>query len=43
MDVIWPYKEQQTYVVSHHDCGTKQDVRFVTENVSDKIRSQNGN
>jgi len=19
MDVIWPYKEQQTYEVSHHD------------------------
>jgi len=21
MDVIWPYKEQQTYVVSRHDWG----------------------
>ena len=26
MDVIWPYKEQQTYEVSHHDWGEKQSI-----------------
>lgn len=37
MDVVWPYKEQQTFVVSHHDWSAKQDIRFITENVTNTI------
>ena len=33
MDVIWPYQEQITYVVSHHDWGAKENIRYITENV----------
>jgi dihydrofolate reductase len=37
MDVIWPYQEQMTYVVSHHDWGDEDKVRFITENVIETI------
>lgn len=37
MDVVWPYKEQQTFVVSYHDWSAKQDIRFITENVTNTI------
>lgn len=37
MDVIWPYKGQQTFVVSRHDWGAKQGICFITENITDTI------
>ncbi|KAA6326958.1 Dihydrofolate reductase [termite gut metagenome] len=37
MDVIWPYPEQMTYVVSRHDWGAKENIRFITDNVIETI------
>ncbi len=37
MDVIWPYPEQMTYVVSRHDWGEKENIKFVTENIIETI------
>ena len=37
MDVVWPYNQQTTYVVSHHNCGEKENIRFITENVIETI------
>lgn len=37
MDVVWPYREQQTYVVSHHEWSAKESVRFITEDVIETI------
>lgn len=45
MDVIWPYSEQMAYVVSHHEWDTKENVRFITENIIETIselRNQEG-
>lgn len=37
MDIIWPYKEQQTYVVSHHEWSAKENISFITENIIETI------
>jgi Dihydrofolate reductase len=37
MDVIWPYKEQTSYIISHYDWGEKENVRFITGNVVETI------
>ena len=37
MDVIWPYQEQMTYVVSHHNWGDENKVRFITDNIVENI------
>ncbi|KAA6339196.1 Dihydrofolate reductase [termite gut metagenome] len=37
MDVIWPYPEQMIYVVSRHDWGTMENIRFITENIIETI------
>jgi dihydrofolate reductase len=37
MDVIWSYPEQTTYIVYRHDWGTKENVRFITENIIETI------
>lgn len=45
MDVIWPYLEQMTYVVSRHDWGEKENIKFITENIIETIselRSKEG-
>lgn len=45
MDIIWPYPQQMTYVVSRHNWGEKENVRFITENVIEAIselRNQEG-
>ncbi|MDR1557180.1 MAG: dihydrofolate reductase family protein [Tannerellaceae bacterium] len=34
---IWPYQEQMTYVVSHHNWGDEDNVRFITENIIETI------
>ena len=37
MELIWPYQEQMTYVVSHHNWGNQENVRFITDNVIETI------
>jgi Dihydrofolate reductase len=37
MDIIWPYKEQMSYIVSHYDWGEKENIHFITENVVETI------
>jgi len=37
MGIIWPYSQQMTYVVSHHNWGGKENVRFITENIIETI------
>jgi len=37
MEVIWPYKEQMTYVVSRHNWGDEENVRFITEDVIETV------
>ena len=37
MDVIWPYQEQMTYVVSRHNWGDENKVRFITNNIVETI------
>lgn len=37
MEVIWPYKEQMTYVVSRHNWGDEDNIRFITDNVIETI------
>ncbi|AGY54288.1 Dihydrofolate reductase [Bacteroidales bacterium CF] len=38
MDVIWPYQNQHTYVVSHHEWSVKEKISFITENVIERIK-----
>ncbi|MFR3215930.1 MAG: dihydrofolate reductase family protein [Dysgonomonas mossii] len=45
MDIIWPYSRQMTYVVSHHNWGEKENIKFITENTIETIsefRNQEG-
>ncbi len=45
MDVIWPYSEQMAYIVSHHNWGEKENIKFITENIIEMIselRNQEG-
>jgi len=45
MDIIWPYPGQMTYVVSHHNWDEKENVKFITENITETIsdlRNQEG-
>ena len=37
MDIIWPYKELQTYVVTHYKWSAKENVSFITENIIETI------
>ncbi len=37
MDVIWPYPNQHTYVVSHHVWSAKENISFITENIIETI------
>lgn len=37
MDDVLPYLEQMTYVVSRHDGGTTENIRFITDNVIETI------
>ena len=39
MEVIWPYQEQMTYVISHHDWGKEKNIRFITDNIIETISS----
>ncbi|MCE5226444.1 MAG: dihydrofolate reductase family protein [Porphyromonadaceae bacterium] len=37
MDVLWPYKDKETYVVTHHAQETNENIRFISENVVETI------
>ena len=37
MDVIWPYPNQHTHVVSHHEWNADRNVSFITENIIETI------
>lgn len=37
MDILWPYKDKKTYVVSRHSMETKENIEFITENIIDTI------
>jgi dihydrofolate reductase len=37
MEVIWPYQEQMTYVISRNDWGTNEKLHFITENIVENI------
>jgi dihydrofolate reductase len=39
MDIIWPYKEQTTYVISHYDWGEKENIKFITADVIQTIKN----
>lgn len=38
MDVLWPYKGLDTYVISHHTWEDDNDVRFITDNIVETIK-----
>lgn len=45
MNVIWPYPEQMTYVVSRHNWGDTDNIKFITDNIIETIselRNQEG-
>jgi len=37
MEVIWPYEEQITYVISHYDWGKEENIHFITDNIIEFI------
>lgn len=37
MDILWPYKGKEVYVVSPHPVLAKYDVKFITEKISETI------
>ncbi len=39
MDAMGSYKDKMVYVVSHNDWGTKENIKFITDNVTDRIAS----
>ena len=37
MDIVWPYKDKKTYVVSRNSMETEENIEFITENIIEKI------
>ncbi len=37
MDVVWPYREKMTYVITRNPMKEKESIRFVTDNIIDTI------
>lgn len=37
MDVIWPYKDKTTYVISRNQQDSKESIHFITENIVETI------
>jgi dihydrofolate reductase len=45
MDVVWPYKDKTTYIISHNHRDSKENIHFVHENIIDtisKLREEKG-
>ncbi len=37
MDVVWPYKDKTTYVITRNPIIPKENIHFITENVTETI------
>ena len=37
MDVVWPYKDKTTYVITRNSMDSKDDIHFVSENVIETV------
>lgn len=37
MDVLWPYKDKETYIVTRHSSNNQQNIQFITEHVIENI------
>ncbi len=37
MDIVWPYKNKKTYVVSRNSMETEENIEYITENIIEKI------
>ncbi|MGC3978383.1 MAG: dihydrofolate reductase family protein [Paludibacteraceae bacterium] len=45
MDILWPYKDKETYIVTRNPINEKENIHCITENVIETIlglRVQNG-
>lgn len=40
MDALGAFKDKMIYIVSHHNWGEKENVKFITENVIESINVQ---
>lgn len=37
MDILWPYKDKKTFVVSHKAIDTSENIEFITNNIIGQI------
>ena len=37
MDVIWPYKDKRTYVITYNQMRDKENIHFITGNIIERI------
>lgn len=37
MDVVWPYKDKITYVITHNPIESKGNIRFISDNIIETI------
>lgn len=37
MDILWPYKNKKTFVVSHNSIKTNENIEFITEDIIERI------
>ena len=45
MDVIWPYKDKNTYILTHNPIKTNENIQFITDNFIERVirlREENG-
>ena len=38
MDVLFPYKDKTTYIITRNPFDTKENIRFITENIIEEIK-----
>lgn len=37
MDIVWPYKDKKTYIISRNSMETKENIDFITEDIIERI------
>ncbi len=37
LDVIWPYKDKVTYVISRFERKSEENIRFITDNIAETV------
>ena len=37
MDVLWPYREKETYIVTRTPFGVKENIHYITDNIIETI------